>query len=56
MVGLPDVRCPGNWPLTYPVVGVVAELGAQRAAVRSGGPRAGLLGMEPAAEEWNKRC
>lgn len=41
--------------LTYPGVGVVVEREVLQAAGRSGGPRAGLLGMESVAEEWNTR-
>lgn len=46
-----DGRGSGSRPLTYPVVGVVAEQGAPQAAGRSGGPRAGPLGTESAVEE-----
>lgn len=52
MRGCQDSRGPGSQPLTYPVAGGVAEPVALRAAGRSGGPRAGPLGMESVAEEW----
>lgn len=50
-----DGRDPGSVPLTYLVAEVVAEPGARRAAGKSGGPRAGPLGMESAVEEWSRR-
>lgn len=55
VLGASTVRGLGSWPLTYPVVGVVAEQEALRAAGRSGGPRAGPLGTESAAEERSRR-
>lgn len=41
--------------VTYPGVGVVAEPGGPKAAGRSGGLRAGPLGTESAAEEWDRK-
>lgn len=45
-VGVPGAGAPGQAVEGHPGVGVVAELEALQAVGRSGGPRAGPLGME----------